>query len=144
MADNRNGRFPEYVFGRRAVPFGRNILKCADPSAPKATKDGPKANANVVLGMTLAPLDDEVRKRFAIASSVTKGVVVTQLTPNSSAGKKGIKPGDVIVEAAQRPVSKIEDVANAVAGIRGAGRRAVLLRIESPKGQMRFVAVPIE
>ena len=54
------------------------------------------------------------------------------------------KPGDVIVEAAQEAVATVADVTKGIEKVRKAGRRAVLLRVEDPKGQMRFVAVPLE
>ncbi|MGE0700054.1 MAG: Do family serine endopeptidase [Hyphomicrobiaceae bacterium] len=97
-----------------------------------------------LLGMTLAPLDDALRKRFSIDAKVAKGVVVTEVPAASAAGRKGIKPGDVIVEAAQDPVATVEDVAKGVEKVRKAGRPAVLLRVEDAKGQMRFVAVPVQ
>ncbi len=96
------------------------------------------------LGMTLAPVDDALRERFSIDAKVAKGLVVTEISPTSPAGRKGIKAGDVIVEAAQEAVSTAADVAKAIEKVRKAGRRAVLLRVEDAKGQMRFVAVPLE
>ena len=74
---------------------------------------------------------------------MAKGVVVTEAAPTSPAGRKGIKAGDVIVEAAQEPVEAVADVAKGIAKVRKEGRRAVLLRVEDRKGQMRFVAVPV-
>jgi len=96
-----------------------------------------------ILGMTLSPLTDEVRKKFQIDGKV-KGVVVTQVEPNSKAGQKGIKAGDVIVEAAQETVSAVEDIGKAIEKVRKAGRKAVLFRVEDAKGDMRFVAVSID
>ncbi len=102
------------------------------------------ADAGVAqLGMSLAPLDDELRQKFGIDARVTKGVVVTDAAPTSPAGRKGIKAGDVIVEAAQEPVESIADVTKGIEKVRKDGRRAILLRVEDPKGQMRFVAVPV-
>ena len=106
----------------------------ADPSTPT----GP------LLGMTLVPLDDTSRQKFGIDAKVTKGLVVTEVPAQSPAGRKGVKAGDVIVEAAQEAVSSPADVDKAIEKVRKAGRRAVLFRVEDPKGQMRFVAVPLE
>jgi serine protease Do len=40
-------------------------------------------------------------------------------------------------------VSDPDDVAASVAKVRKSGRKAVLLRVEDGKGDLRFVAVPI-
>jgi len=110
-------------------------------------KDGPSEGAQnadqAVLGMTLAPIDDAIRKRFNIDRRVAKGVVVTDVGATSPAGRKGMKAGDVIVEAAQEPVATVADIGKAIAKVRKDGRRAVLFRVEDPKGQMRYVAVSV-
>jgi serine protease Do len=71
-------------------------------------------------------------------------VVVTEVDPQSPAAKRGIKVGDVIVEAGQDAVASVADVEAGIEKIRKAGRKAVLLRVEDAKGELRFVAVPIE
>ncbi|MGD9806533.1 MAG: Do family serine endopeptidase [Hyphomicrobiaceae bacterium] len=110
-------------------------------------KTGPSSTTpevnSAVLGMTLAPLDDEIRKKFGIEARQTKGVVVTDIAPASPAGRKGIKIGDIIVEAAQDQVAAAADVSKAIEKVRKDGRRAILLRVEDNKGQMRYVAVPV-
>ncbi len=67
-----------------------------------------------------------------------------EVDPQSPAAGKNIKPGDVIVEAGQEPVSAPEDVGKSVDKVRKTGRKAVLLRIEDGKGDLRFVAVPLQ
>ena len=94
-------------------------------------------------GLALAPLTDELRTKFKIDPKV-KGVVVVEVDAGSQAAQKNIKPGDVIVEAAQEPVTAVEDVAKGIEKVRKAGRKQLLLRVEDAKGEMRFVAVPIE
>jgi serine protease Do len=100
----------------------------------------PKASA--IIGLTLAPLSDELRKKYQLDANV-KGVVVQAVDPQSPAASKGLKEGDVIVEAAQDSVSDPEDVAKSVDKVKKAGRKAVLLRVENSKGDLRFVAVPL-
>ncbi len=123
------------------VVVGRLEEAEKDGGAKAADKDGDAGAA--LLGMSLAPLDDALRQKFGIDKRVAKGVVVTEAAPTSPAGRKGIKAGDVIVEAAQEPVEAVADVAKGIAKVRKEGRRAVLLRVEDRKGQMRFVAVPV-
>ncbi|MFM9848799.1 MAG: Do family serine endopeptidase [Hyphomicrobiaceae bacterium] len=113
-----------------------------DASKPKEQSGAP-STGQVLIGMRLTPLTDDLRKTYGLDQKV-KGVVVTSVEPQSQAAQKGIKVGDVIVEASQDPVASAEDVAKSIEKVRKAGRKAVLLRVESAKGDMRFVAVPIE
>ena len=117
--------------------------KTAEPKKDKSSEDGKPSNTPaIVLGLKLAPLSDELRTKFGIDAKV-KGVVVLEVDPASTAASKSIKVGDVIVEAAQDAVTAPEDVAKSVDKVRKAGRKAVLLRVEDAKGDMRFVAVPL-
>jgi serine protease Do len=69
---------------------------------------------------------------------------VVEVDPASPAAQRMIKSGDVIVEVAQEAVTSIDDISKGIERVRTAGRNAVLLRLEDGKGDMRFVAVPIE
>jgi serine protease Do len=111
-------------------------------------KKGGPAGAPVVpgkplIGLGLSPITDDLRKKYSIDAKV-KGLVVTEVDPGSAAASKNIKPGDVIVEAAQEAVSSVEDMVKALEKIKKIGRKQVLLRVEDPKGDMRFVAVALE
>jgi serine protease Do len=108
----------------------------------KPAGDNVPSTGNLI-GLGLAPIDDDLRKTHGLDAK-TKGVVVTEVDPQSPAAKRGVKVGDVIVEAGQDAVSSVADVAAGIEKVRKSGRKAVLLRIESGKGEMRFLAVPIE
>jgi serine protease Do len=95
-----------------------------------------------MLGLTLAPLTDELRKKYSLDAKL-KGVVVLEIDPQSPVAQKNIKVGDVIVEAGQQPVVSPNDIAGSVERVKKSGRKAVLLRVEDAKGDLRFVAVPI-
>ncbi len=117
--------------------------KPVSATAP-APNEKPKAQVEptAVLGLKLAPLDEALRKRFSIDAKV-KGVVIIEVEPQSQAAGKGVRAGDVIVEAAQDQVNTPAEVAASVEKVRKAGRRAILFRIEDGKGELRFVAVPL-
>ena len=110
-------------------------------SKDKPTGDTPSTSSSVI-GLKLSPLTVELRAKYGIDTKLN-GVVVEDVDPASPAFAKGIKAGDVIVEAGQDTVSKPEDVAKSVDKIKKAGRKAVLLRVEDGKGDLRFVAVPL-
>ena len=106
------------------------------------TKPPAGADTQSLFGLKIAPLDEALRKRFTLDAKV-KGMVVLEVDPASPSAQKGVRVGDVIVEVAQDPVATADDVAKSVDKVKKAGRKAVLLRLEDAKGDLRFVAVPI-
>ena len=81
-----------------------------------------------VLGMALGPLDEATRRRLN-APAELHGVVVESIDQTSDAGQKGLRRGDVIVQAGGRPVGSAADVAAAVDGAKKAGRTGVLVGV---------------
>lgn len=104
------------------------------------TSEAPESQE--MLGLKLEVLTDELRNQYQIDKKLT-GVIVTEVDPTSAAAAKNVKAGDVIVEAAQEAVESPADVARNIQKIKKLGRKAVLLRIEDAKGDLRFVAVPL-
>ena len=86
------------------------------------------------LGVTLAPA--------ASAGGDEQGVVVTNVNPGGPAAERGMRAGDVILEAAGKAVNEPVDVRAAVDQARSAGKQSVLMRIKSDKST-RFVAMPV-
>jgi serine protease Do len=123
------GRLPEDEEG--AVP-----AKGEEKTPPEAEPE-----REDLLGLSLAPLTDDLRKRYGIGASI-EGVVVVDVKPNSPAAEKDVKPGDVIVEVTQEKVRQPQDVKTRLLAVRKSGRRSVLLLLSDGKGELRFVAVP--
>ena len=76
-------------------------LDSKTPAKPGAAAPKPPVTLN--LGMSLAPVSPESRRRFRLNGKV-EGVVVTEVDADSPAGQKNIRPGDVITEVAQQKV----------------------------------------
>jgi serine protease Do len=112
-----------------------------DEPAKVASDDKNSLSGNIVFGLKLSTLTNDLRKKYGLDEKVT-GVVVEGVDPRSPAAQKGIKPGDVIVEAAQETVTQPDDVAKSVEKVKKSGRKAVLFRVEDGKGDLRFIAVP--
>jgi len=111
--------------------------------APEKEKSTAPTQAQKVdsLGLSLAPISQELRDQYEIGAEV-KGVVVTATQDGGGAAEKGIKPGDVIVEVGQEEVTTPGQVASMVDKAKQAGRKSVLLLVERA-GDLRFVAVHI-
>ncbi|HKR89740.1 MAG TPA: Do family serine endopeptidase [Phenylobacterium sp.] len=90
--------------------------------APKA----PKAPA--VLGLSLAPLDDNMRHQLGLPANV-RGAAVLSVDSSSDAGQKGLKRGDVIVRAGDAQVTSAAEVQAAVEAARKAKRPSVLVGV---------------
>jgi len=104
-----------------------------------AQEDGEVATASV-LGMTIAPLNDETRSQFDIGADVT-GVVITKVDEGSAAAEKGIAAGDVIAEIAQESVTSPKQVLDRITALRSQGRKNALLMLSSKGGELRFEAL---
>jgi serine protease Do len=77
-----------------------------------------------------------------VAANSGGGVKVERVAPNSSAGQRGLRPGDVIEKVGQHSVNQPSDVTAAVAEARAAHRKDVLLMI-ARHGQHLFLPVEI-
>ena len=125
------------------VVVGRLTEEEGEPAEPATTKgETTPSPGSGLIGLEVTPLTDELRQKHGIDKKVD-GLLVTEVDPDSPAAEKGIKPGEVIVEAAQERVSSTDDLQKSVEKVRRSGRKAVLLHIEDGKGDMRYVAVPI-
>jgi serine protease Do len=127
-------------------------VKAAAKDSPKGNKGKgkdrdkaapPAASRSSLIGLVLAPLNDELRTKHNIGKDM-KGVIVLEVDPASPAAERGVKVGDVIVEVAQEAVASLDDITKNVDKVKKAGRKAVLLRLEDGKGDMRLVAVPVQ
>ena len=92
-------------------------------------------------GSAVAGLGVEVAPAAQVRGAGGEGLVVTGIDPDSTAAQKGVRQGDVIVEAAGRPINSQGDLTSAIDAARQDGRKSVLLRLKSADG-MKFVAVP--
>ena len=129
----------------KKMDFEVKIGRLPEDDAKKAEKVEPKPTEKktFLLGLSIAPLSDALRKQYGISDKV-KGVVVTDVEASSTAAQKNIKAGDVIVEVTEEEVKTPNDVASRVDSVKKSGRKSVLLLISDAKGELRFVAVPIK
>ena len=151
VADTEVGKAVRVVVFRKGKTLTLKVtialLDEADqPAAPGADSDGsddsgPAAVELSVFGVTLSPMSDALRGQFNIADDIT-GVVVTEVAEGGAAAEKGIRPGDVIVEVGQEPVTTPGEVEEKVAAATDAGRGSVLLLVQSG-GDLRFVPLPV-
>jgi serine protease Do len=102
-----------------------------------------KSVVKKALGLNLADLTDDLRKRYSIKDSI-RGVVITGVDDNSPAAEKRLAAGEVIVEIAQEAVSTAQDVQTRIDQLKRDGRKSALLLIANRDGELRFVAMSLQ
>lgn len=128
---------------KKTVKLGR--LEDGEKQAAATRKSEPEEKSVVkrTLGLDLANLNEELRKRFKIKDSV-KGVVITGVEANSAAADRRLNAGDVIVEVAQQAVSNATEVQSRVDQLKKEGRKSALLLVANAEGELRFVALALQ
>jgi len=102
-----------------------------------AKNDSPKGEDTGTLnGVGVADIDSGARQQFQLPGHV-KGVVVTQVDPNSASAEAGLRPGDVIQEINRKSVKDAEE---AVKLTEKATDKTTLLRVWRD-GSSRYVVV---
>ena len=100
----------------------------------KAEIQGDEDKATVgALGLQLAPA-------ASIPGAGKEGVVVADVEADSQAAQKGLKVGDVILEAGGQKVSAPSDITAVISTAKKDGRKAILLRVKNDQG-VHFVAL---
>ena len=112
----------------------------ASPNGPAERPTNPTTMLSG-LGARLSPITDALREQYKLAPD-QKGVVVTDVQSDGAAAGRGLKPGDVIVEVQQEPVSTPQDVQDRLEKYRKQNRKTVLMLVQNPDG-MRWIPVPL-
>ncbi len=112
--------------------------RLAEGGAAPEQADG----SGMLLGMTLAPVTDETARRFGLAEGA-RGLIVTEVMADGPAAAAGIRPGDLVLEVARRPVASVQGMRDLVAAAREADVRALVIRVER-EGVPLFLAVQLD
>ncbi|MFQ5625075.1 MAG: DegQ family serine endoprotease [Methyloligellaceae bacterium] len=123
------------------VTIGRLPEKKEAAKADKTEKK--ETEKTSLLGLSISPMSDKLRSKFKISKDV-KGVVITEVDPDSDAATKNIAAGNVIVEVKGKKVQTPSDVKEAIESAKKSGRSSVLLLIGGGKGELRFVALSLK
>jgi serine protease Do len=151
VADTPVGKDVEVILVRkgkeetRSVKLGRledgEKLAALTPNKDAAPPE--KTIVQKTLGLNLANMTDDLRKRYKIKDSV-KGVVITGVEANSAAADKRLNAGDVVVEVSQEAVSDADALQKRVEQLKKEGRKSALLLVANADGELRFVALSLQ
>jgi serine protease Do len=152
VADTPVGKDVEVVIVRKGQELTKTVklgrLEDTDQKLAAATpnKDAAPEQKSVVqkaLGLNLANMSDELRKKYKIKDSV-KGVVITGVDAGTPAADKRLSPGDVVVEVAQEEDKTAVDLQKRIDQLKKDGRKAALLLVSNAEGELRFVALSLQ
>lgn len=121
--------------GRREEAEGEAV-----PAAQKSTT--PEAQTGELLGLTMQPVTDEMAADLGLQQGDT-GLVVMKVDVSTEAYEKGLREGDVIVEAGQQKVATIKDLEARITDAKDGGRNSLLLLVRT-QGDPRFVALSLK
>ncbi len=126
------GELPNDDANTPATPLGKNSKKEAPTPAAK----------ELVLGMQLVPITPQIRAQLHLKPSI-KGLIVDDIDMAGEAAKRGLRPGDVILEANQIAVETVDTLRDAMARAKKDGRAFALLRI-ARNNEVMFVTVSMK
>jgi len=113
-------------------------LASVDPSAKPETTQPTDISG---LGLKVAPVNQDLKEKFQLGAD-QKGVVITDVAPNTPAAERGLKPGDVIMEVQQGEVASPADIHKQVDAARKADRKFMLMLIQR-EGGVQYVPLPL-
>ena len=82
----------------------------------------------------------DLRQRFRLRDDA-RGVIITQVDPNSKAAERRIQAGDLILEVQNEAVNSPADVSRRIEALKSEGRNSALFLIANAEGDRRFVAL---
>jgi serine protease Do len=95
-----------------------------------------------LLGLKIAMVNDEMREKLGL-DAATEGLMIVGVDQTSEAFTKGLREGDIITEAGQLKVARLQDLEDRISEARDAGRKSILLLLRRG-GDPQFVALSIE
>jgi serine protease Do len=117
-------------------PSERQLASADGNQNPNAEPETGELNA---LGVAVRTMTAEDRRRLML-QGVDGGLLITRVDPNSDVYERGVRAGDVILEAASRAISGVAELNSAIEQAKRQGR-PVLLRVQSRSGPSRYIAV---
>ena len=97
-------------------------------------------DAETVMGMQVSPLTQKLREELNVGETQT-GVAVVDIVRGSEAAKRGVRPGDIIVDVNTSPIKSADDLKKAFESAAKNGRKFALVRVAREK-ETAFVTLP--
>ena len=89
------------------------------------------------LGISVTPLSPRLARRYGYTT--TEGLLITKVTPYSEAARKGIEPGDIILEVNRKKVTSLRDLENILKKVKSGDAIILYIRREGDLGVQNFI-----
>jgi serine protease Do len=124
-----------------SVAIGRleEAVLAAAPGMPGEQEE--ESSEQVILGMTVATVDEALRARFGITDDA-RGLVVVSVDEGSDAYAKGMRDSDLITEVGREAIATPREMERRIEAARSAGRKSLLLLVRRGDAP-RFVALSL-
>jgi Do/DeqQ family serine protease len=141
-APGTNVRFKVWRSGAERELTAKLVEVALDNEPGMKEKSKPVVSSlGALSGVSVENITPEWAERLRLKSSA-RGVVITEVEPNSNAAAAGLRPGYVIEEVAKQPVSNVNEFNTAV---QKADKKEILLRVRRlSDGRSSFVIVKAE
>ncbi len=83
------------------------LSRRADEASAKGEEPAPKKDEGILNGVGVGEITSELRAQMQIPERV-KGVIVTNIDPETPAAKQGLREGDVIEELDRKPLTDVD------------------------------------
>ena len=113
----------------------------ADGAVPASVESSDPVTTEF-MGLTISDMTDELREQLGLPDDA-EGLVVGEVAEDSEAFEKGLRAGDIIIEAGQEKVANVRELEERVEGAKEAGRKSLLLLVRRD-GDPRFVALSLD
>jgi serine protease Do len=148
VADTPIGKSADVAFVRGGQKQTAHVMVArlddddkTDDATP-AAKPAPAKPAGTLLGFSLSTLDGASRAKYHVAPEI-QGVLITAVDPDSQAGDKNFRAGDVIVAIQNQPVRSPDDVSRHIDADSKAGHKVEMLLINRD-GDSTYVAMRLD
>jgi serine protease Do len=148
VAETKKGKAVTITYWRKGASKTAQItvgeLDETDDQADNDDQDKAKkpktAKSETVMGMDVAPLTPELRQDMNLDEKV-QGLAVTDIKHGSESAKRGMRPGDIIVDVNGEPVKTADDLKKGFETAHKSGRKFALVKVARDK-DASFVTLP--
>ncbi|MGE4429491.1 MAG: Do family serine endopeptidase [Sphingobium sp.] len=92
------------------------------------------------IGLSVQALTPSILRQLGLPAT-TRGVVIAAVDQESDAGAKGLRRGDVLISANNKPTTSEAELAAAVREVKQSGRSAILLQVLRRGQQPAFIPI---
>jgi len=146
VADTEIGRTVQVVVWRKGerVEFDVTVTKLDEGGEAAAATDSESGEDPLVkseaLGLSLSAITEELSAKYELGDDA-EGIVIVGIEESSAAYEKGLREGDVIVEAAQDTIETPDQFIELVKKMQQEDRKSLLLLVRRKDGDLHYLAV---